>query len=204
MTPLVRLSSRAAWLDEDNVDTDAILPARFLLLFEKSQFGRHLFHDRRHGPDGAPRPGFPLDRPDRAGAEILLGRHNFGCGSSREHAVWALAGHGIRCVIAISFGDIFRTNCIKNGLLPVTIPARDHPALLAAAERGEIFDVDLRAGRLRAAGRDWPVELSREDRESLLNGWDEVERIVHLHGADIAAFEAAHRAAQPWLFADDR
>ena len=203
MRPFESLVSRAAWLAEDNIDTDAILPARFLLLLDKSQFGLHLFHDRRHGGDGSPRPGFILDSAEMHGAQILLGRRNFGCGSSREHAVWAIAGHGIRVVIAISFGDIFRANCLKNGILPVSCSEEDHPALLAAAEAGTAFRVDLH-DRIVVAGQfAFPILLAEEERDALLNGWDEIEHITSLHGRDIAAFEAAHRAAQPWLFLEE-
>lgn len=202
MTPFTPLESRVAWLDEDNIDTDAILPARFLLLLEKSDFGRHLFHDRRHAADGKPQPDFILDRREFEGARILLGRRNFGCGSSREHAVWAIEGHGIRCVIAISFGEIFHANCLKNGVLPITVTEEAHALLLAAARRGEPFRVDLAAQRLHAAGRDWAITLAEDERLALLNGWDEVERILQMHGDDITAFESRHRAAQPWLFTD--
>jgi 3-isopropylmalate/(R)-2-methylmalate dehydratase small subunit len=201
MTPFTELSSRAIWFDEDNVDTDAILPARFLLLYEKQLFGRHLFHDRRYTADGAPRADFILNQPAYANTSILIGGRNFGCGSSREHAVWALVGHGIRCVIAASLGEIFEANCLKNGVLPIALNDHDtHAALLAAAKAHATLLVDLRDHSIRASERRWSFDIDDNDRAALLNGWDEIEQIAQTYGDALTDFETAHRRAQPWLF----
>lgn len=203
MTPFRPISSVAAWLDEDNVDTDAIFPARFLLLLERETLGRHLFHDRRYDADDRELPGFILNRPEYRQASVLVAGRNFGCGSSREHAVWTLLGHGIRCVIAPSFGEIFRANCTKNGLLPIQVSADQAEALTRDAQALSTFDVDLATGRLRTATQDIVFTLPDAERDALLGGWDEIEMITRNHAADIRDFEARHRLSQPWLFDAD-
>lgn len=200
MIPFTTLASHAVWFDEDNIDTDAILPARFLLLYEKSLFGKHLFHDRRYHADGTRRADFILNQPAYEGASILVGGRNFGCGSSREHAVWALAGHGVRCVVAASLGEIFQANCLKNGMLAVTVADDAHAALLAAAQAHATIEVDLLNRSIGSGAQRWSFEIDENDRAALLNGWDEIEQITQTYAQALDAFEAAHRRAQPWLF----
>lgn len=203
MKPFTAIASPAAWLDEDNIDTDAIFPARFLLLLERDTLGPHLFHDRRYGADGAERADFILNQPEYRAARVLVAGHNFGCGSSREHAVWTLLGHGIGCVIAISFGEIFRANAIKNGLLPIQVSPETAAALMRDARALGEFRVDLESRRLRTPTQDIAFAIADAERDALLNGWDEVAMIARAHGQDIAAFEARHRQSQPWLFDRD-
>jgi 3-isopropylmalate/(R)-2-methylmalate dehydratase small subunit len=143
MDPFRVLTGRTVVLPLDDVDTDQIIPARFLKGTTRTGLGQGLFADRRYAADGTPRADFPLNRPEAAGAPVLVTGRNFGCGSSREHAVWALMDQGFRAVIAPSFADIFRGNALKNGLLPIAVPAPVH-ARLAAAE-GASVTVDLRA-----------------------------------------------------------
>lgn len=195
ITPLDHVSGRALSLPESDIDTDVIYPARFLLITEKRGLGRYAFYDRR-GPEF----GIDLD----TGAPFLVAGANFGCGSSREHAVWALAGIGIRVVIAPSFGEIFEGNCYNNGILPLIQPAELVAALHQAAAAGVIFDLDLRASELRVAslGR-FSFVIDQDRREALLNGWDEIGRIRALHREDIARFEVQQRRSAPWLWVDE-
>lgn len=195
MEPFVRLTALAVPFLEDNVDTDIILPARFLLHTEKRGLGRFAFHERRRVP------GFVLDQPRFADAQILLAGANFGCGSSREQAPWALADLGFRAIVAPSFGEIFASNCAKNGILTIALAEMD--GLVAAAEAGAPLTVDL-AARTVAAGTMPLIGFAVDDsvREALLHGWDEVQTILGRHGAAIAGFEAAQRGAQPWLWSN--
>ena len=202
MQPFTTLTALAVPLAEDNVDTDIIVPARFLLITEKKGLGRYAFYERRYDADGQPKPDFAFNQPHYAEAHILVAGANFGCGSSREHAPWALADLGIRAIIAPSFGDIFAGNCIKNGMLPVPIP--DIAPLMADAEAGRPITVDLVARRLiRANGEDVAFAIDDWARDTLLNGWGEIETILGRHSAGIAGFEAAQQASQPWLWTRD-
>jgi len=201
MRAFATLRSRAAYLPDENIDTDVIFPARYLLLMDREGLGQYLFRDRRFEADGTPRPGFVLDRPGFEGARVLVAGSGFGCGSSREQAVWALADHGIGCVIAPSFGEIFASNSLKNGLLPVVLPEAQVAALGARAEAGEIFEVDLGDRAIRVGGEQIATtDIPEAQRQALMNGWDETDILLREEGEAIAAFEAAHRAAQPWLF----
>lgn len=193
MTPLVTVTGRAWSLPDADIDTDIIYPARFLLITEKKGLGRYAFHDRRV-------PGFPL-APDQERADpILIAGPNFGCGSSREHAPWALAGLGVRVIVAESFGEIFHSNCFKNGMLPILLPADAIARLRTAAEWGAVT-VDLERRRIAAPGiAEIAFTVPEERREALLNGWNEIARIRALHAGDIARYEAGQRAACPWLW----
>jgi 3-isopropylmalate dehydratase small subunit len=142
--------------------------------------------------------GFALDR--FAGRPILVAGRNFGCGSSREQAVWALDDFGIRCVIAPSFGDIFYANALRGGLLPIGAPDAALPDLIQAAERGVPFEIDVADATLRVGAGRWPIALSDDERRALIAGWDETEVILADHAGQIAAYEAKARAAQPWMF----
>lgn len=194
MQPLVRLSGPAISLPEANIDTDIIYPARYLLITEKKGLGRYAFYDRRSDP------GFPIGA-DMPSAPFLVAGANFGCGSSREQAPWALADLGFRVILAPSFGEIFHSNCFKNGMLPIVLPAETVMRLHDAATAGEIFDLDLAAGTLMvpAVGL-FGFSLAENRRQSLLNGWDEIARIRALHSSDIACFEMAQQKAAPWLW----
>jgi 3-isopropylmalate/(R)-2-methylmalate dehydratase small subunit len=192
MEPFRRHQGRMAPLDRANVDTDQIIPKQFLKRIERSGFGPFLFHDwRRSDPD------FVLDRPEHRGASILVTGPNFGCGSSREHAPWSLEDAGFRVVIAPSFADIFRSNCLKIGLLPVQLPEGSVRRLLelAAEDPETMATVDLEARTVSAAGFGERFDLDPFTRECLLNGWDDVGRTL-LHGDAIAAYESRR---DPWL-----
>lgn len=203
MQKFVTLTSVAAPLPQDDIDTDIIYPARFLLITDADGLDRYGFHDWRFDGTGRALDGFPLARAPWQGASILVTGANFGCGSSREHAPWALRDMGIRVIIAPSFGDIFYGNCFKNGLLPIRVSADEHSRLLKDAEAGAALTVDLESCEIRRAGGEaigFPVPPRARD--ALLNGWDEVETILVTHGAAIAAFEADQRGSQPWLWPD--
>jgi 3-isopropylmalate/(R)-2-methylmalate dehydratase small subunit len=188
-----------------NIDTDAIFPARFLLVLEKEGMGDYLFRDRRYDETGSPVADFVLNRAPFDTARIIVAGDGFGCGSSREQAVWALEGFGIRAVVAPGFGDIFRANCLKNGILPVQVPPDVATALGDAAERGAVFDIDLETRSLSVDGS--VVTGFGGDAaaaEALWHGWDETETILQKDGDAIAAFEARHRAGNPWLFLEEQ
>ena len=202
MTPFTTLAGIAAPLPEDNVDTDIIVPARFLLQPTKQGLGRVAFYERRYDADGSPKPGFMLNQPRFAGAAILVAGANFGCGSSREHAPWALADLGFRAIVAPSFGEIFAANCVRNGMLPAVVA--DVAPLLADAEAGRPLTIDLAARVItRSSGERMTLAIDDGAREALLGGWDEIATILARHGAAIAAFERRQRRAQPWLWAKD-
>ncbi|MEE2860044.1 MAG: 3-isopropylmalate dehydratase small subunit [Paracoccus sp. (in: a-proteobacteria)] len=201
--PLTRLDSRAVHLPDDNIDTDIIFPARFLLETERAGLGRFAFHDRRFDASGAERADFPLNQPGFRDAQVIVAGAGFGCGSSREHAVWALVDAGIRLVIAPSFGDIFAGNAAKNGLLALTLPPPTCAALAEDAAAGAPFALDIPALTLTVAGRHiCDLPLSKAQQEALLNGWDEIDVVLNRDLPDIRAFEAEHARRQPWLFAN--
>jgi 3-isopropylmalate/(R)-2-methylmalate dehydratase small subunit len=194
------LTSIAAPLPVDDIDTDIIFPARFLLITDRDGLGRFAFYDWRFEADGSAKPFAMAERPE---ARILIAGTNFGCGSSREHAVWALHGLGVRCVIAPSFGEIFQANCVKNGVLPVAMSGEPHARLMAEAEAGRALTIDLPAGVIRLADDGTiPFDLPARQRDALINGWDEIDLIRARHADDIRAFETEQRSAQPWLWAD--
>jgi 3-isopropylmalate/(R)-2-methylmalate dehydratase small subunit len=177
------VTSRAAVLDRPDVDTDQIIPKQFLKRIERTGFGEFLFFDWRKDP------AFELNQPEAQGAKILLAGRNFGCGSSREHAPWALEDYGFEAIVAPSYGDIFRQNSLKIGLLPVRLPPEQVKELMERAHAGEELTVDLES---RTAGG-FPFELDDFQRECLLEGLDEIA--LTLRGdAAISAYEAAHEA----------
>ena len=194
MEPFVRLTSIAAPLPEANVDTDVIVPARFLLITEKKGLGRYAFYERREGG------GFVLDDPAYSGAQVLVAGPNFGCGSSREHAPWALNDLGIRCIIAPSFGEIFRANCVRNGMLPIRLEEREWAQCLAAAQAQQPVTVDLTTQMISTSQIEVGFAIPPAEREALLNGWDEIDGIRAKHSDAIAAFENGQRATLPWLW----
>lgn len=187
----------AAPLPLANVDTDQLIPARFMSAPRKAGYGGFLLHDLRHEADGRPRPGFPLDEPAARGASVLIARRNFGCGSSREAAVYALVDAGFKAVLAPSFGDIFAGNAVNNGLLPAQVEEAEIEALIASGPH--CVEIDLDASWILSAGRTIRFGLDPVHRLKLLNGWDDID-LTRAHADEIAAFVAARRAAQPWLW----
>jgi 3-isopropylmalate/(R)-2-methylmalate dehydratase small subunit len=190
--PLTRFEGPAVAIGRDNIDTDQIIPARFLKTTSRAGLGAHLFADWRADADGAVRPDFILNTPVGATARVLVAGWNFGCGSSREHAPWALGDFGFRAVVAASFADIFKQNALKNGLLPIQLPANTHGALLAhvLAHPGAVVGVDL-AGQTVAlpGGDEAPFSVDAFARECLLAGVDEIGWVLNQAGV-IARFEA--------------
>ncbi|MFQ2228190.1 3-isopropylmalate dehydratase small subunit [Aeromonas hydrophila] len=180
-------------LDSANVDTDAIIPKQFLQKVNRIGFGKHLFHDWRFLDDAGqqPNPEFVLNQPQFAGASILLARENFGCGSSREHAPWALADYGFKTIIAPSFADIFYGNAINNGMVPVRLKEEEVNALfqLVATQPGIEIEVDLEANQVRAGSLCFDFEIDEFRRYCLLNGLDAIGLTLQ-HEAAISAFEA--------------
>ena len=199
-------------LDRANVDTDAIIPKQFLKSIRRTGFGPHLFDDWRYLDQGGletdigdrrENPEFVLNREPYRQASILLTRENFGCGSSREHAVWALEDFGIRCVIAPSFADIFYNNCFKNGVLPIALSEENIDALFAAAyeDVGMTARVDLHAQTIAAAGREFRFDIDAYRRKNMLAGLDDIGLTLQ-HADEIRAFEARRAEEKPWLFRD--
>ncbi|MFM7346711.1 MAG: 3-isopropylmalate dehydratase small subunit [Tagaea sp.] len=196
MEKFVRHEGPAIAIDIDHVDTDAMFPARFGVTTSRAGFAEAFFADWRKDP------GFALKRPEAKTATILVVGANYGCGSSREHAVWAHASWGVRAVLAVSFADIFRANSLKNGLLPVVLPETAARKLLAdlAAAPGARIALDLEAGRVRLPdGSLHPIPIDPADREALLNGWDAIDRTLSME-RDIAAFAARDRLLRPWAW----
>jgi 3-isopropylmalate/(R)-2-methylmalate dehydratase small subunit len=187
-----RVRGPVAVLDRPDVDTDQIIPKQFLKRIERTGFGQFLFFDWRFDDDGKPRPEFELNDPAAAGAKILLAGANFGCGSSREHAPWALQDYGFEVVIAPSFGDIFATNCVKVGLVPIVLPPDKLRPLIDSVSGGAVVEVDLeRQVVVDPVGNEIPFEFDAFSRECLLNGLDDIARSL-AHEERIAAYEAAH------------
>jgi 3-isopropylmalate/(R)-2-methylmalate dehydratase small subunit len=198
MQPFQRHRGRVAALARANVDTDQIIPKQFLKRIERTGFGPCLFFDWRYLADGSPNPHFELNQPTAAGASILLAGENFGCGSSREHAPWALADYGFRVIVAASFADIFYGNCCQNGLLPVVLTqaAMDELFHRAQAAAGYELTVDLRERRVRdEAGFEAVFSIDDYRREMLLQGLDEIGKTL-LQEPRITAFERAREAAR--------
>jgi 3-isopropylmalate/(R)-2-methylmalate dehydratase small subunit len=192
MEPFVVHTGPVAALDRANVDTDPLIPKQFLKRIERTGFGPSLFFDWRYRPDGSPDPAFELNQPSARDATILLTGANFGCGSSREHAPWALADYGFRAIIAPSFADIFHGNCCQNGLLPVILPEKAVRELFrrhAAATETYVLTVDLMTTLVRdARGFEATFDIAPYRRDMLLQGLDEIGRTLQ-HEPAIAAFE---------------
>lgn len=194
----------AAPLPEADLDTDIIFPARFLLHMEKTGLGKHVFHERRYNRANGQAP-FVLNAPPFDRAAILVAGRNFGAGSSREHAVWALMDFGIRCIVAPSFGEIFHANSFKNGLLCIAMPEKTTSRIMTSAESGQPFTVDLdRETITLPEGEEVSFKVDPYGRRSLLLGLDEIDLIRTDDSADISRFEDEQRRKAPWLYLDGR
>ena len=200
MQPFTDLHAKAAPLDMANLDTDQIIPKQFLKTVDREGLARGLFYDMRFDDEGRAKPGFVLDDPAFARSGVLIAGDNFGCGSSREHAPWALLDFGIRCVIASSFADIFYNNCFQNGLLPIALARDQVRALMGEAKGGNhVFGVDLEAQTVTApSGAVFAFEIDPGRKEKLLKGLDAIGETLQAVG-DIADYEARRAASQPWL-----
>ncbi len=197
MRPFSRHTGLVLPMDRSNVDTDQIIPKQFLKRIERTGFGQFLFFDWRYLDDGSPNPEFILNRPEYRGASVLLARRNFGCGSSREHAPWALEDYGFRVLIAPSFADIFYNNCFKNAVLPIRFDEKTVDDLFArtAQHRGYQLTVDLvRSIVTDAFGLELPFEVDTFRRHCLLHGLDDIGLTLQVE-AEIAAYERAHGIA---------
>jgi 3-isopropylmalate/(R)-2-methylmalate dehydratase small subunit len=201
MEPVAVIRAVAAALPQANVDTEVIIPITRLIAHPREQLGPFCFEPLRYRADGAPDPAFPLNDPRFAGARILVAGENFGCGSSREHAVWALKGMGFDCVIAPGFGDIFRANCFQIGMLPIVLDVETVERLFAqiAEASHPVCEVDLVNGRIISpAGDPIAFTIDAERRTALLEGLDEIGLTLK-HAVEIEAFEARDRSERPWV-----
>ena len=203
MEKFTRLTGVAAPLPMDNVDTDRVIPARFLKTIKRSGLGQHLFNELRYADDGSEKAEFVLNKQAYRKARILVAGDNFGCGSSREHAPWALLDFGIRCLIAPGFADIFYNNCFKNGILPIKLAPDLVERLMKAAERGAnaTMTVDLESQAITDPdGGTIPFDVEAFRKHCLLNGLDDIGLTMQKANR-IDTFEAAQKASQPWLYA---
>ncbi len=200
MQPFTDLHAKAAPLDMANLDTDQIIPKQFLKTVEREGLGKGLFYDLRFDEAGRPRPEFVLNDPRYAGVGVLIAGDNFGCGSSREHAPWALLDYGVRCVIAPSFADIFYNNCFQNGLLPVALPEDAVRALMDEAKGGNhVFAVDLQSQTVTSpSGKAFRFEIDAARKAKLLEGLDAIGETLQ-HAGDIDVYESRQGLNQPWL-----
>ncbi len=201
MTPFTTLTGIAAPMPLVNIDTDMIIPKQFLKTIARTGLGRNLFDEMRYTSDGAEIPGFVLNQPAYRSAQIIVAGDNFGCGSSREHAPWALLDFGIRCVISTSFADIFYNNCFKNGILPVVLPEDQVAALMEDARRGANarMAVDLEAQTVTASdGTTFHFQIDPFRKHCLMNGLDDIGLSLE-KVASIDAFEARAATLRPWV-----
>ena len=201
MEKFAKVSGAACPIDQANVNTDQIIPARFLKRTRAMGMGEVLFNDLRRDAEGREKADFPLNRPAWRDARIVVAARNFGCGSSRESAVYALYDYGIRCVIAPSFGDIFAQNAVKNGLLTAILPEADVAELGAAitADPDIPVGVDLEQQTITRGNRSFAFNIDPISRNQLLNGWDDVD-MTENYGSRIAAFKATDRERRPWAW----
>ena len=188
MEPVKQIRSKTVVMPNVDIDTDQIIPARFLTTTTKIGLGKQLFFDWRYAPDGSDKPDFVLNRPENRGAAILVGGHNFGCGSSREHAPWALLDFGIRAVVSTEIADIFRSNSLKNGLVPVIVDKDSHAWLLA--NPGIEATVDVASATLTAGGKRIPFPIDKFSRYCLMNGIDQLGFLIEQETA-IKRYEQA-------------
>ena len=198
MKPFTKLKAIAAPLPLINIDTDMIIPKQFLTTIERTGLGKNLFNDIRYQENGQEKPDFVLNREPYRHSEILVTGENFGCGSSREHAPWALLDFGIRCVIAPSYADIFYNNCFKNGILPVMLPQDQVDVLMKSAETGKPIEADLGAQTVSDGEHTYKFEIGEFRKHCLMNGLDDIGLTLEKKDA-IAAYEAHINHERPWL-----
>ncbi|MBL1436101.1 MAG: 3-isopropylmalate dehydratase small subunit [Rhodobacteraceae bacterium] len=201
MEKFTKLSGVAAPMPLINIDTDMIIPKLFLKTIKRSGLGKNLFDEMRYDDDGAEIPDFILNKPAYRNAQIIVAGDNFGCGSSREHAPWALLDFGIRVVISTSFADIFYSNCFKNGILPIILPQEDVDKLMDDAERGAnaVINVDLESQTITGPdGGEVSFEVDAFKKHCLINGLDDIGLTMQKSDA-IAAFEAQNATSMPWV-----
>jgi len=199
MQPFTTLTATAAPLPLINIDTDMIIPKQFLKTIKRTGLGKHLFDEMRFTPEGKEIPGFVLNRAAYRSAGVLIAGDNFGCGSSREHAPWAILDFGIRCVIAPSYADIFYNNCFKNGILPIALPKEQVEELLKMAEKEpQEITIDLPSQEIRAWNKIYKFDLDEFRKKCLLGGLDDIG--LTLEKSDkIDAYEQKQAAEKPWL-----
>ena len=203
MQKFTTLRGVAAPLPMINVDTDMIIPKQFLKTIKRTGLGKNLFDELRYETDGREKPDFVLNQPAYRKAQILVAGENFGCGSSREHAPWALLDFGIRCIIATSFADIFYNNCFKNGILPIRLPQSDVDLLMDDAKRGANAIVTIDLEKQVITGPDGGLihfDIEPFRKHCLLNGLDDIGLTLQ-KASSVDAFEARDRLARPWLYA---
>jgi 3-isopropylmalate dehydratase/3-isopropylmalate/(R)-2-methylmalate dehydratase small subunit len=200
MQAFTRLDAKVAPLPLANIDTDQIIPKQFLKGVDREGLARGLFYDLRFDEEGKVKPDFVLNRPEFKGAGVLVAGDNFGCGSSREHAPWALMDFGIRCVVSTSFADIFYNNCFQNGLLPVVLTADEVQALMDEAKGGNhLVTVDLEAQTLVSpSGKTFAFEIDPQRKEKMLKGLDAIGETLQA-APDIDVYEMKQALAKPWL-----
>jgi 3-isopropylmalate dehydratase/3-isopropylmalate/(R)-2-methylmalate dehydratase small subunit len=200
MQPFTHIDAKAAPLALANIDTDQIIPKQFLKTVEREGLAKGLFYDLRFDEQGLPKPDFVLNRPEYKGAGVLITGDNFGCGSSREHAPWALMDFGIRCVIATSFADIFYNNCFQNGLLPVVLVADEVQALMDEAKGGNhVMGVDLETQTVTApSGKSFRFEIDPVRKEKMLKGLDAIGETLQ-RAKEIDVYEMKRALDRPWL-----
>ena len=200
MDKFTTLRGTAAPLDMINIDTDMIIPKQYLKTIKRTGLGKHLFAEMRYEDDGSEKPNFVLNKPQYRNAQVLVADDNFGCGSSREHAPWALLDFGIRCVISTSFADIFYNNCFKNGILPITVTKQQLTELMDDAAKGSnaVLDIDLENQTIgRPNGESMSFEIDPHRKHSLLNGLDDIGLTLQRESS-IADFEEKRKASQSW------
>ena len=201
MEKFTQLRGTAAPMDMINIDTDKVIPKQFLKTIKRSGLGKHLFHEMRYEDDGSEKADFVLNKPAYRNATVIVAGDNFGCGSSREHAPWALLDFGIRCVISTSFADIFYNNCFKNGILPIKVSKEQLDELMDDAKNGSnaVIEVDLEAQEIgRPNGEKVSFEIDAFRKHCLLNGLDDIGLTMQKE-SKIDAFENNRSALQPWL-----
>ena len=203
MDKFTTLTGIAAPMPLVNIDTDMIIPKQFLKTIHRSGLGKNLFDEMRFNTDGTEVADFILNQPAYRESQIIVAGDNFGCGSSREHAPWALLDFGFKVVIAESYADIFFNNCFKNGILPIVLPVNEIDALFAQVEATPGYALTIELPRqvvIRPDGKAIPFEVDAFRKECLINGWDDIGLTLR-HADEIRAFEEKRRLAQPWLFA---
>jgi 3-isopropylmalate/(R)-2-methylmalate dehydratase small subunit len=204
MKPFDVLTTSACALPLASIDTDQLIPARFMKRSRADGYGQYLLYDMRYDESGKPRPDFPLNATAAQGAEVLVTRRNFGAGSSREAAVYALADFGFRCVIAPSFGDIFASNAVNNGLLPAKVSEADAEEILAQLQTvNSAITIDLEDCLIRLGNRNYSFTIDPIWQLKLLNGWDDLDLTLSLNG-DIVGFEERDEEDRPWVRLADR